>query len=77
MDILSIRELTKSFGSRTVIDHLHLSVPAHSVFGFIGKNGAGRTMAKSKSTVNGYLLAKTRRTVILAIFRMFRNIMAL
>ncbi|MFR7443525.1 MAG: ABC transporter ATP-binding protein [Sellimonas intestinalis] len=43
MDILSIRELTKSFGSRTVIDHLHLSVPAHSVFGFIGKNGAGKT----------------------------------
>lgn len=43
MDILSIRDLTKSFGSRTVIDHLHLSVPAHSVFGFIGKNGAGKT----------------------------------
>ena len=42
-DVLSIRGLTKSFGSRTVIDHLALSVPEHSVFGFIGQNGAGKT----------------------------------
>lgn len=43
MDILEIRDLTVQFGNHHVIDHLNLSVPEHSVFGFIGENGAGKT----------------------------------
>lgn len=43
MDILQIRDLTVQFGNHHVIDHLNLSVPEHSVFGFIGENGAGKT----------------------------------
>lgn len=43
MDILKISDVSKTFGANTVIDHLSLSVPEHSVFGFIGQNGAGKT----------------------------------
>lgn len=43
MDILSIKQLSKSFGAHKVIDNLTFSVPEHSVFGFIGQNGAGKT----------------------------------
>ena len=45
MDILSITNLKKSFGNKNVLCGLNLSVPEHSVFGFIGKNGAGKTTA--------------------------------
>lgn len=43
MDILTIDNLSKCFGSNKVIDGLSFSVPEHSIFGFIGKNGAGKT----------------------------------
>ena len=45
MDMLTIKGLRKSFGDKTVLDGLDLSVPEHSIFGFIGKNGAGKTTA--------------------------------
>ncbi|MCI6676849.1 MAG: ABC transporter ATP-binding protein [Clostridiales bacterium] len=43
MDVLSLSHVSKSFGSRSVIDDLSFSVPEHCVFGFIGENGAGKT----------------------------------
>ncbi len=43
MDVLTIQNLKKSFGSKEVLCGLDLSVPEHSIFGFIGKNGAGKT----------------------------------
>lgn len=43
MDILSIEQLAKNFGTNQVIDGLTFSVPEHSVFGFLGQNGAGKT----------------------------------
>lgn len=43
MDVLTIHNLKKSFGSKEVLCGLDLSVPEHSIFGFIGKNGAGKT----------------------------------
>ena len=43
MDMLTISELRKSFGTKQVLKGLNLSVPANSVFGFVGKNGAGKT----------------------------------
>ena len=55
MDMLQIRGLYKGFGDKEVLKGLDLSVPAHSVFGFIGKNGAGKTTAMK--TVLGLLAA--------------------
>jgi ABC-2 type transport system ATP-binding protein len=35
--------LTKRFGRQTVVDDLHLAVPAGGVYGFLGPNGSGKT----------------------------------
>lgn len=45
MDMLTINNLKKSFGSKDVLCGINLSVPANSVFGFVGRNGAGKTTA--------------------------------
>ena len=43
MNILEIRQLHMSFGSNKVLNGLDMAVPEHSIFGFVGKNGAGKT----------------------------------
>lgn len=43
MNVLTIQNLSKSFGKQKIIDSLSMSIPAGSIFGFIGKNGAGKT----------------------------------
>ena len=40
MEMLRITGLRKRFGDKAVLNGLDLSVPEHSIFGFIGKNGA-------------------------------------
>jgi ABC-2 type transport system ATP-binding protein len=41
--ILSIREVSKSFGSTKVLDGISLQVPRNSIYGLLGPNGAGKT----------------------------------
>lgn len=43
MDIIKIENLSKSFGELKVIENLNMTVHENSVFGFIGKNGSGKT----------------------------------
>lgn len=43
MNILNITNLKKRFGDKEVLTGLDLSVPEHSVFGFVGRNGSGKT----------------------------------
>jgi len=45
MDMLTLSNVSKSFGNHRVLDNLSFSVPEHTVFGFIGQNGAGKTTA--------------------------------
>lgn len=45
MDVLTFCHVRKAFGANRVITDLDFSVPQHSVFGFIGVNGAGKTTA--------------------------------
>ncbi|HLJ49473.1 MAG TPA: ABC transporter ATP-binding protein [Bryobacteraceae bacterium] len=41
--IIEVRGLKKSFKGQAALDGLDLSVPAGSIFGFLGRNGAGKT----------------------------------
>ncbi|MCC6420998.1 MAG: ATP-binding cassette domain-containing protein [Gemmataceae bacterium] len=41
--VIEIRDLTKRFRRRVVVDHLILAVPRGAVFALLGENGAGKT----------------------------------
>jgi len=41
--MLKIEHLTKSYGSKTVVDDLNLHILPGEIYGFIGHNGAGKT----------------------------------
>ena len=43
--VISVKELTKKFGSFTAVDHITLQVRRGEIFGFLGANGAGKTTA--------------------------------
>lgn len=47
---LSLRGLTKRYGSTLAVDALDLDVPAGSFFGLVGPNGAGKTTTLSMAT---------------------------
>ena len=45
--VLSIRDMSKSFGRNRVLDHINLDVKRGTVMGLMGENGAGKsTMMK-------------------------------
>jgi ABC-2 type transport system ATP-binding protein len=43
MDAIALDHVTKRFGTHAAVDDLSLTVPAGSVYGFIGPNGSGKT----------------------------------
>lgn len=42
-NLIEIRNLTKSFGSKKAVDDLSIAIQAGEIYGFIGHNGAGKT----------------------------------
>lgn len=42
-EAIFVEGLTKSYGEKTVVNHLNLSVKSGTVFGLLGANGAGKT----------------------------------
>ncbi len=42
-NVLEIKNLSKSFGKRKVIDNISLEVKEGEIYGFLGPNGAGKT----------------------------------
>ncbi len=43
MIAIETKNLTKSFGSHRVVDRLNLSIEQGEIYGFLGKNGAGKS----------------------------------
>src|SRR5262249_17530968 len=41
--VIQTHHLTRYFGSKRVVHDLNLSVPRGSIFGFLGRNGSGKT----------------------------------
>ena len=44
MNILEVSNISKSFGSSKILDGLSFLVKEHSVYGFIGHDGAGKQL---------------------------------
>lgn len=42
-NMIETKDLCKTYGNRTAVDHLNLCVPRGCVYGFIGPNGAGKS----------------------------------
>ncbi|NEG88571.1 ATP-binding cassette domain-containing protein [Bifidobacterium aerophilum] len=43
MDAIRIRSLAKQYAGKRVIDHFDMTVPQGAIYGFVGKNGAGKS----------------------------------
>ncbi|EMC41576.1 ABC transporter ATP-binding protein [Streptococcus mutans] len=43
--LLSINNLSKSFGNQKVLDHLNMTISPGEIYGFLGVNGAGKSTA--------------------------------
>lgn len=43
MNAIEIRNLTKRFGDKIAVNELNMTVPAGSIYGFIGENGSGKS----------------------------------
>src|SRR3954454_21135666 len=42
-NVIQTRHLTRYFGGKRVVYDLNLNVPRGSIFGFLGRNGSGKT----------------------------------
>lgn len=45
MEMLTLSHVSKHFGEKQVLRDVSFSVPKHTIFGFVGQNGAGKTTA--------------------------------
>lgn len=43
MNAIEISNLSKSFRGLYAVDHLNMTVPVGSIYGFIGENGSGKS----------------------------------
>ena len=52
MSLLSLENITKTFGGLVAVDAVSFDVPQGSIFGLIGPNGAGKTTVFNLITGN-------------------------
>jgi ABC-2 type transport system ATP-binding protein len=68
--LIEVKDLTKSFGERTAVDHVSFGVNRGEILGFLGPNGAGKTT--TMRILTGFLPA-TSGTVQVAGFDVFND----
>ncbi len=57
MNAIEIKDLTKSFRGLYAVDHLNMTVPVGSIYGFIGENGSGKST--TMKLICGHLVKDT------------------
>lgn len=81
---IEVRDLVKTFGGFTAVDHLGFSVPHGEIFGFLGPNGAGKSTTikmlctllrptSGTATVNGFDVARQPNEVRASIGIIFQD----
>lgn len=43
MNLITTNALCKKYSKKLVIDHVNMNIPEHSIYGFVGENGSGKT----------------------------------
>jgi ABC-2 type transport system ATP-binding protein len=51
--MLEVSDISKVYGTRTVVDHVSFTVPKGEILGFLGPNGAGKTT--TMRIITGYV----------------------
>jgi ABC-2 type transport system ATP-binding protein len=70
LPLIEVKDLTKSFGERTAVDHVSFVVNRGEILGFLGPNGAGKTT--TMRILTGFLPA-TSGTAQVAGFDVFND----
>ena len=68
--MISVRELTKAYGSVLAVDHISFDVPKGQIVGFLGPNGAGKSTTLRMLTC---YLAPTSGTASINGFNIFHD----
>ena len=68
--MLELKQLVKRYGSFTAVDHLSLTIPDGSIYGFVGPNGAGKT---TTMRMMAGLLRATEGSILLGDVDMTKN----
>ncbi|KUO95948.1 ABC transporter ATP-binding protein [Ferroacidibacillus organovorans] len=72
---VTLQNVTKRIGAKTLVDNLSLDIPAGEVFGFLGPNGAGKTttirmmvglisMTQGKVLIKGHDVVREHRAAL-------------
>ena len=43
MYLITTNDLCKQYAGKLVINHVNMHIPEHSIYGFVGENGSGKT----------------------------------
>ncbi|MGL6127095.1 ATP-binding cassette domain-containing protein, partial [Chryseobacterium artocarpi] len=43
MDSITTQNLSYTIGSKTILNNINLSIPEGSIYGYLGRNGAGKS----------------------------------
>ena len=60
--MLEVSDISKVYGTRTVVDHVSFTVPKGEILGFLGPNGAGKTT--TMRVLTGYMPPTAGKAIV-------------